>query len=225
MNKCELCQQTYAKHNEHICEFAKQAENKAKQDFMTELKKLQDKVARMEVEITRLKTIVHKNPKKKDIINTLNARMNFPYMRIFDRWCKEFPSPSVEEVDTWFSTDETAPNLESKFAEYIMKIWRGTRNEHPPLYCNSEQKVPSYFVYDVDDVVRGWRIMTMKDWSYMVQTIYNKKVYSVCYSWFWSKDATLPVVVSDKYVNQINHLLKHEKNIIAELKREMVLTE
>ena len=223
MNKCEVCQKRYKVREgvEHVCEFAKQAEVRAKQDFMTELKKLQDKVSRMEVEITRLKTIVHKNPKRKDIINTLNARNNFPYMRIFDKWCKEFPQPSMEEVETWFSVDDNTMSLESKFVEYIVTIWWKSQNEHPPLYCNSEQKNPTYYVYDVEDVCRSWRIMTPKDWSFLVHTIYNTKVYSVCYAWFWSKDASLPVQLSDKYAKQINQLLKHENKVIMELKRAM----
>lgn len=185
--------------------------------IMGEFQKLKEKVARMEGEITRLKTIVHKNPKRKDIISTLNTRMNYPHMCIFDKWCKEFPMPSVEEVDGWFSAQP--PILETKFVEFIVNVWRDTQNQHPPLYCNAAQKTPSYFVYDVEDVKRGWRVMTLKDWSYLIQTIYNKRVYSVCYTWLWSKDSIISVKLADKYAEQINQLLKHEKNIIAEIKR------
>lgn len=224
------CQQNYfpkTKHDEH-CDAPKQSEKRVitNQDLFTEFKKLQDKVSRMELEITRLRTIVHKNPKWKDIINTLNASRNFPNMRIFDKWCKEFPLPSTEEVDKWFpKTEEEAERepkmLHNKFVEYVSSIWENTQNQYPPIYCNTQQRVAKYFVFDVEDVKRGWRAMKPTDWTKLVNTIYNQNIYRACAKWLFAQEDTMSNKLYTKCEQQINQLMKHETGIIADIKHYM----
>jgi len=230
MKRCVHCQQNYfpkTKHDEH-CDAPKQTEKRVitNQELFTEFKKLQDKVARMEVEITRLRTVVYKNPRLKDIINTLNTSRNFPYMRIFDKWCKEFPTPTTEEIDKWFpKTEEDAERepklLYTKFAEYISGIWETTLNQHPPLYYNTQHNSTRYFVFDVEDVKRGWRIMKPADWIRMVNTIYNQNVYRVCAKWLFAHEDKISNKLYTKCEQQINQLMKHETSIIAAIKHCM----
>ena len=230
MKRCVHCQQNYfpkTKHDEH-CDAPKPAEKRTitNQELLAEFKKLQDKVSKMENEITRLRMIVHKNPKLKDIINTLNTSRNFPYMRIFDKWYKEFPSPSIDEVDSWFpKTEEDAERdtkiLHTKFVEFVANTWENTLNLHPPLYCNVQQRDPKYFVFDVEDVKRGWRTMKQPDWMKMVETIYNQNVYRVCAKWLFANEEKMSNKLYMKCEQQINQLMKHELAIIMDIKRCM----
>lgn len=235
MKRCEHCNVNYfpkTKHDEHC------SSNEAKQDmrsggsrqttqtdFMAELKKLQDKVSKMEGEITRLKTMVHKNPVLKDILKDMNTRINFPYMRIFSKWYESFPMPTMEEVDKWFPTTMEQATREKSmlhdyFVEFFVKTWESSLSQqHPPLYCSLKQRKPSYFVFDVEDVSCEWRLMKPSDWTKMLETVCHE-VYRKCSEWLFSK-SDMPIHLYNYCATQINQELRYSKNLVTDIKREM----
>ena len=231
MKKCEQCNTNYFpknKHDEHCCNEAKQQETRNRQiiqtDFMMEFKKLQDKVSKMESEITRLKTMVHKNPILKDILKDMNTRMNFPYMRIFTKWYESFPIPNLEEVDKWFpkTMEETTREtrmLHNCFVDFFVKTWEKMLNQHPPLYCSLRQRKPTYYVFDVEDVSREWRVMKPSDWIKMLETVCHE-MYRKCSEWLFSK-TDMPLNLYNYCATQINQELKYSKCLMTDIKHEM----